>query len=94
LFYNKRRMGKVVPDGQWPGMFRSNKSGGRLSDMANLTWSKSAVFEEAIRELAWDAAHTPTKPQQNAGVNQTESPLIDLNWHPAPPLAVTLQSTL
>ena len=61
--------------------------------MANLTWSKSAVLEEAMRELAWDVAHTPAKPQQNAGVNQTESPLIDLSWRPAPPMAATMTST-
>ena len=94
LLCGKRRMGRVVPDGQWPDMFRSTKSGGRLSDMANLTLSKSAVFEEAMRELEWDAAHTPAKCPVNEGVNQTESPLVDLSWHPAPPIAVTLQSTL
>jgi hypothetical protein len=94
LFYNKRRMGRVIPDGQWPNMCRSTNSGGRLSDMANLTWSKGAVFEEVMRGLAWDTAHTPAKCPVNEAVNQTESPLIDLSWHPAPPLAVTLQSTL
>jgi hypothetical protein len=94
LFYNKRRIGKVVPDDQWPGMFRSTKAGGRLSDMANATWSKSAVLEEAMRDLTWDAAHTPAKCPANEGVNQTERPLVDLIWHPAPPLAATMQSTM
>jgi hypothetical protein len=74
LFYKRRRMGRVVPDGKYPGMFRSTKSGGRLSDMANLTWSKGAVLEEAIRELAWDIRHgaatDPRKAQQNEGVNR------------------------
>jgi hypothetical protein len=36
LLYGRRRMGRVVPDGQYPGMFRSVKSQG-LSDMANLS---------------------------------------------------------
>ena len=74
LFYKRRRMGRVVPDAKHPGMFRSPKSGGRLSDMANLTWSKSAVHEAAVRELAWDlrqgVATNPRKPRQNEGVNR------------------------
>jgi len=35
-------------------MWRSPKSGGRVSEMANLSWAKDAVMAEAIRELAWD----------------------------------------
>jgi hypothetical protein len=37
LLSGKRRMGRVVPDLKWPGMWRSTLSGGRLSDMANLS---------------------------------------------------------
>jgi hypothetical protein len=55
LLRGRRRMGRVTPDGKHPGMWRSPKSGGRVSDMANLSWAKDAVVAEAIREPAWDA---------------------------------------
>ena len=35
LFYDRRRMGSVVPDPE--GLYLSVKSGGRLSDRANLS---------------------------------------------------------
>ena len=54
LLRGRRRMGRVTPDQQYPGMWRSPKSGGRISDMANLSWAKDAVMAEATRELAWD----------------------------------------
>jgi hypothetical protein len=55
LLRGRRRMGRVAPDHQYPGMWRSPKSGGRVSDMANLSWAKDAVMTEATRELVWDA---------------------------------------
>jgi hypothetical protein len=55
LWHRRRRMGRVVPDPNYPGMWRSVKSGGRLSDMANASWAKSAVMEAAIRDLEWEA---------------------------------------
>ena len=71
LLCRARRMGRVVPDGRHPGMFRSPKSGGRKSDLSNLTWAKAAVMAEAIRELAWDlgrkAQPTPQNAQQMRG---------------------------
>jgi hypothetical protein len=45
-------MGRVVPAGD--GMWRSAKSGGQFSDIANLSWAKSAVMEAAVRDLEWD----------------------------------------
>jgi hypothetical protein len=33
LLRGRRRMGRVIPDHQYPGMWRSPKSGGRISDM-------------------------------------------------------------
>jgi hypothetical protein len=38
LLYRRKRMGRVVPDTDFPGMWRSVKTRG-LSDMANLSWS-------------------------------------------------------
>jgi hypothetical protein len=43
LLAGRRRLGRVVPDPKYPGMWRSVKSGGQLSDTANLSWAKSAV---------------------------------------------------
>lgn len=80
LRHNKRRMGRVVADREHPGMWRSAKSGGRLSDMANLSWSKNAVLETATRELEWEARHrpviTPPKPQQIAPAFESGPPRI------------------
>ena len=46
LLYRRRRMGRVVPDTDHQGMWRSVKSSG-LSDMANLCWSKDNVMAQA-----------------------------------------------
>jgi hypothetical protein len=64
LLHGRRRMGRIVPDSQYPGMFRSVKSHG-LSDMANLSWSKDSVVAAAILDLAWHAATDPSKCQVN-----------------------------
>jgi hypothetical protein len=72
LLYGRRRMGRVVPDVQYPGMFRSVKSQG-LSDMANLSWAKDAVVGAAIREIAWDAAMTPRKCPEKRGLSAGKS---------------------
>jgi hypothetical protein len=52
LMHKRRRMGRVVSAGD--GMWRSVKSSG-FSNIANLSWSKGAVFEAAVRELEWQA---------------------------------------
>ena len=71
LFYDRRRMGRVVPD-NIKGMCRSVKSGGRLSDMANLSWSKDSVMGDAIREITWEVRHgdarDPRKCPEKSGV--------------------------
>jgi hypothetical protein len=61
LLYRRRRMGRVVPDKDHSGMWRSVKVDGILSDTANLCWSKDNVMAQAIREVAWDAANGPRK---------------------------------
>ena len=57
LLYRRRRMGRVVPDKDHSGMWRSVKVDGVLSDTANLCWSKDNVTAQAIREVAWNAAN-------------------------------------
>jgi hypothetical protein len=77
LFAGRRRFGDVVPDSKYPGMWRSPKSNGRMSDIAYLSWAKNAVFEEAIRELEWEdrqrRAITPSKSQQTGPVFESKS---------------------
>jgi hypothetical protein len=54
LLAGRRRYGRVVPDPDHAGMWRSVKSGERLSDTANLSWSKNAVLVAAERELEFE----------------------------------------
>ena len=77
LFAGRRRFGDVVPDSKYPGMWRSPKSDGRMGDVANLSWAKNAVLEQAVRELEWEARHrpaiTPSKSQQIGPVFESRS---------------------
>jgi hypothetical protein len=79
LLYRRRRMGRVIPDTDHPRMWRSVKVDGILSDMANLSWSKDVVLAQAAREVAYERANTPSKPQQNRGSFQPKSSPIHLN---------------
>jgi hypothetical protein len=54
LWFSRRRVGRVVPDAKYPGMFRWVRSAGRLSDMANISWVKDAAMGAAIRDLEWE----------------------------------------
>ena len=78
LLYRRRRMGRVVPDKDHQGMWRSVKSNG-LSDIADLSWAKDAVLAQAVRELAYEAANTPSKCQVKRGSRQQKSPPMRLN---------------
>ena len=77
LLYRRKGMGRVVPDDH-PGMWSSVKSNGR-SDLANLSWAKDGVLAQAVRELAYEAANTPSKSQQNRGCREQKSTPIRLN---------------
>jgi len=55
LQHHRRRMGRVAPDSENRGMYRLVLSGGRLSDMANLSRAKDAALAAAIRELEYEA---------------------------------------
>jgi hypothetical protein len=79
LLYRRRRMGRVVADKDHPGMWRSIKVDRVLSDMANLSWSKDAVLAQAAREVAYERANTPSKPQQNRGSFRPKSSPMRLN---------------
>jgi hypothetical protein len=80
LLHKRRRMRRVVPDSNHPGMWRSAKSGRRLSDMANLSWAKNAVLVAAELELAFEdrqrRANDPRKSQQIAGYLPATSSLV------------------
>jgi hypothetical protein len=74
LFNGRRRMGHVVPDPNYPGMWRSRRADGQLSDMVNLSWAKSVALDAACREIAFERrAIYPKKPQQKKGVFQAPS---------------------
>jgi hypothetical protein len=72
LRHNRRRMGQVVPDNKYPGMYRVALSHGSYSDMSNLSWAKSKLLVAATRDLVWELRHqgalNPTKCPENRGV--------------------------
>jgi hypothetical protein len=80
LLHNRRRMGRVVPDTQYPGMWRSIKSHGRLSDIANLPHAKNAVLIAAERELEFEdrqrRATDPAKCPEKRGVLPDTAPPV------------------
>jgi hypothetical protein len=51
LVYGRRKVGRVVPDSKYAGMWRCALAGGRLSDMVNLTRAKAATLDAGMREL-------------------------------------------
>jgi hypothetical protein len=79
LLYRRRRMDRVVPDKNHPGMWRSVKVDGILSDAANRCWSKDNVMARAIREVAWNAANDPPKMPSKTGSREEKSPPMRLN---------------
>jgi hypothetical protein len=72
LVSGRRRFGKVMPDPNTPGMWRSKKPDGTLSDHANISWAKNAVLLVAERELEFEnrerCATDPPKCPENGGV--------------------------
>src|SRR5262249_15587487 len=83
LFSGRRRFGRVVPDSKYAGVWRSVLFGGRLSDRANLAWTKNAVLAAAERELEWEArqraAIAPPKSPEKGGVFEGSAPPIAPN---------------
>jgi hypothetical protein len=51
LRLKQRKLGRVFTDDRHPGMWRSRRADGRLSDVANLSQAKNAVLAAAEREL-------------------------------------------
>jgi hypothetical protein len=78
LFDGRRRFSEIVPDSTYPNMWRPVLTGGRLGDMANITWAKHAVAEAAVRELEWEGrrnrATDPAKCQKKRGVSESSRP--------------------
>jgi hypothetical protein len=83
LLAGRRRFGRVVPDQKHDDMWRSVKSCGQLSDMANLSWAKNAVLLEAERELEFEdrqrRATDPSDCPVNGGPFAGSSPLVRQN---------------
>jgi hypothetical protein len=77
LLCRRRRMGRVVPDKDHPGMWRSVKVDGILSDVANLSWSKDALLAKAAREVTSERANTPQNPSKTEGLSgQNRRPCV------------------
>ena len=70
LFSRRRRLGRVVTS-SCAGMHRVALSGGRLSDLANLSWSKGHVMGAAMRELVYEAT---TKVAPNPATDPSKCP--------------------
>jgi hypothetical protein len=47
-----RLLAAVEPDSKWPNMYRVWMRGGRLSDMANISWAKEAAVSLALTGLS------------------------------------------
>lgn len=54
LYYDRRKFGRVVPDTQYRGMWRSSLHNIGLSDIANLSRARDAAMRAAIRELEYE----------------------------------------
>ena len=78
LKFNRRKLGRVFPDDRYPGMWRSRRADGQLSDRANLTWAKHAVFAAAERDIlpAAERAFSPPKPRQKRTFFESKSPYV------------------
>ena len=69
LLAGRRRFGRVVADQKHKGMWRSVKSYGQPSDMANLSWAKNAVLLAAERELEFEGRQRRATDPPNCPVN-------------------------
>ena len=78
LLYRRRRMGRVVPEKDHPGMWRSIKVDRVLSDMANLSRSKDCVMAQAIRG-GMECCKRPPKMPSKLGSREQKSPPMRLN---------------
>ena len=69
LKFNRRKLGRVFRDDRYPGMWRSRRADGQLSDMANLSWAKHPL-------AAAERAFSPPKPKQKRTFFQSKSSYI------------------
>jgi hypothetical protein len=80
LLAGRRRFGRVLPDGEHAGMWRSLKSHGVLSDMASLPWAKNAALAAAECELEFEgrqlcASDHPKCPGKGGAFSGSRSPM-------------------
>lgn len=85
LLNGRPRFGRVVPNPNHRGMWRSLKSHGQVSESANLSWAKNAVLVAAQRELDFERrAIDPSKCQGKRGVFSPPLSLVHQNELGAP----------
>lgn len=80
LLNRRRRFGRVIPDQNHPGMWRSLKSRSESSELANLSWAKNAVLVAAERELDFERrAIDPSKRPEKWGYFSASWSLVRQN---------------
>ena len=68
LYFGRKRMAGVVPDGTWPGMWRVKYRDGSVSDMVNLSRAKDAAMTVVAQSL--DIRETPLGASRTAIVTE------------------------
>ena len=56
LYWGRRKVGSIVPDDRYPGMWRVLRSDGSLSDMASYARARDAAKTIAAREVDYPVA--------------------------------------
>jgi hypothetical protein len=80
LFAGRRRVGRVVPDTKYRGMYRPALSQRRVGDMANLSWAKNAVLVEAeATDQVRNRAKLKKSPQKETQYQGVMTPKIRLS---------------
>ena len=81
----KHPLAEIVPDANWPGMWRVRWPDGSLSDMANLTRAKDAAF--VIAQKGPPARDGQRLHWQTASIGEAHrSPVVRPNEQTDPPL--------
>ena len=74
LYFSKRHLLDVVPDGKYPGMWRIRTLDGTLSDMVNLSRAKDAA--RSIARAKHPECHNPQLWRWVVGKSALERALV------------------
>jgi hypothetical protein len=73
LRYGNTVLAAIIPDSQWPGMYRIHWRDGSVGDLGNLTRTRDAAFVVAARDYEWRRLRWERAPTSEA----PKSPLVD-----------------